>query len=785
MKYLLLVVAGLLCAGVAGLLWVGYGSLPAQSGDYAVAGINDVVEIRFDARRRPYVVAESLDDAFFAQGYLHAGNRLWQMELLRRAGSGRMAEALGGGLLLTDRELWRAGVPQLAGTLQRNASPRLHRLIEHYAAGVNAGIAGLRFAPPEFHAAGIDPRPWQPADVFAVGALIAFQSAGNYTNELLRLALRGELSDERFRWFLPNESDLPDFPYVLAGGAVARGALSALSAADALASLDAVFMPGAALGSNGWVVAPHRSANGRALFAFDSHDDLSQPNLFYEVHLFFPERRQVRGWSLPGLPGVINGYNGRLAWGLTNIGDTQDLFIEQVHPDDPQRFLGPAGYYAARVEQVEIPVAGRAEPEVLEVRHSRHGPLIHDDPPLALRWSGHDLQGLGLDGLLAMNLADDWQAFNAALDLLPAPTTNATYADTSGNIAFRTAGLVPLRRSGSGLMPRSGAALDSGWQGYVPAADLPRAANPAAGYLAAANARIQADTVPLVSADNAPGYRMRRLRQLLAGVDRLSLETMQRLQTDWYNSQAELLLPALLADLDPAGLPPREQEALQLLDAWQHNPVNMPDQAGPVIYEHFYVALARTVFAPHLSAALLERLLASNYVLNHALDRILLDRDGATAAAVWWQGERGSRVRQAFISAVGSAAAALGDRPADWRWDDILSVTARHELAGEIPLLGARLNLGPYPWGGGPATLGRARYRYARPFQARAGATVRVVAEMASPPQVRAIIPGGQSGHVLSAHYEDQMAAWLAGGLDPLADGPDAVSGPELRLLPR
>lgn len=783
MKYLLLIVAGILGAALAGLLWLGYGSLPQQSGEHTVAGLDEAVDIRFDHRRRPYVSARSLGDAFFAQGYLHAGHRLWQMELLRRAGAGRMAEALGAGLLPTDRELWRAGVPQLARTLQRNASPRLRGLVERYAAGVNAGMAAVRVAPPEFHAAGIEAQPWQPADVFAVGALIAFQSANNYSNELLRLALLGELSAERFRWFLPDERELPDFPHVLASGPLARGALSALAAADAISSLNALLMPGASLGSSGWVVAPHRSASGRALFAFDSHDDLSQPNLFYEVHLFFAPRGELRGWSLPGLPGVINGYNRRLAWGLTNIGDTQDLFIEQVHPDDPERFLGPAGYYGARMERVEIAVAGRDEPDVLEIRHSRHGPLIHDDPPLSLRWSGHDLQGLGLDGLLAMNLADSWQTFSAALDLLPAPTTNATYADTSGNIAFRTAGLVPLRRSGSGLVPQPGEAADSGWQGYVPAADLPRAVNPATGYLAAANARIRADALPLVSADNAPGYRMRRLRQVLGGGQRLSLDAMQRLQTDWYNTQAELLLPALLADLDAATLPPRERAALEQLVAWQHKPVNEPALAGPVIYEHFYVALADAVFAPHLSDALLDRLKASNYVLNHALDRILLDT-GADAD-VWWQGDRGSRVRAAFSSAVGSAAAVLGERPADWRWDDILTVTARHELASEIPLLGVRLNLGPYPWGGGPATLGRARYYYSRPFEARAGATVRVVADMASPPQVRAIIPGGQSGHVLSAHNDDQMAAWLAGELDALVAGPDAVSGPVLRLRPR
>lgn len=781
MKYVLLTLAVAVVVAVAVIIWILRGSLPGYSGEMTVPDLAATVEVRFDGQRRPYVTAASLPDALFAQGWLHADNRLWQMELLRRAGGGRMAQALGAGLLATDEELWRAGVPQLAAVLERNASRQLRTLVARYVAGINARLAEQRFAPPEFLAAGVTPRPWEPADVFAVGALIAFQSAGNFRNELLRLALAAELDAEAFAWFLPDETGLPDFPYVLAGTEVRDGVLAALASADAVSTLDGRLMPGSALGSNGWVVAPHRSASGRALFAFDSHDDLSQPNLFYEVHLFFAERGQLRGWSLPGLPGVINGFNRRLAWGLTNIGDTQDLFIEEFHPDDPDRLLGPAGYYGVRTERVEIAVAGRDAPAVLTIRRSRHGPLIHDDPPLALRWTGHDVRGFGLDGLLGINLADDWPAFSTALDNLPAPVSNATYADTSGNIAFRTAGLVPRRRSGKGLVPLRGADAEAGWDGYVPMSELPRRVNPSSGYLAAANARIDQAADPLISADNAPGYRMRRLHQVLGGPGRLTLDDMRRLQTDWYNSQAALLLPGLLEALQAADFADPARTALEVLRAWHEHPVNGRDLAGPVIYEQFYVALADAVFAPHLSVPLLERLKANNYVLNHALDRILLDPE----AQHWWQGERAGRIQAAFERAIDAAVDALGGDPAGWRWDALQTLELHHELAGEIPLVGGRLNLGPYPWGGGPATLGRARYRYDRPFLARAGATVRVAAEMASPISAHAVIPGGQSGHPLSRHYSDQMPTWLDGDLYPLATQPADVDGPVLRLQPR
>jgi len=758
-------------------VWLLRDSLPPPPERYPANGIAAPVEIRYDQRRRPYVSAGSLADALFAQGWLHARERLWQMELLRRAGRGRLAEGLGAGMLDADRELWTAGVPQLGLRLQDNASEFLRTQVNAYVAGVNAGAATLNRLPPEFLLAGL-PRPvWQPADVFAIGALMAWQSANNADNERLRLALAAVLEPARFAAFLPDEAALTEpFPDVLAGRIDSAGIAALVRAGAPLRSLDAALMPGAALGSSGWVVAPERSASGRPLFAFDSHDDLSLPNLFYEVHLFFGDR-QIRGWSVPGLPGVINGYNRSVAWGLTNIGDTQDLFVEEFHPDDPNLLRGPDGWYPVRVTRVEIPVAGRSAPDLLEIRHSRHGPIVHADPPLALRWTGHDVGALGMDAFLAMNLAEDWISFAAALAQLPVPSTNVTYADVHGTIAFRTAGLLPRRARGAGLLPQSGADAAAGWRGYVAGADMPERTNPPAGFLAAANARVAADG-PLVSADNAPGYRAQRLHEVLSAGAAFDLEDMRGLQVDWHNTQAQRLLPVLLDVLAGADLTGADAEAAAMLRGWQQNPLNAPALAGPVIYELFYVELAQGVFGPAMPEELLHRLLASNYVLNHALDRVLTD-----PASPWWNGRRRAAIVEAFRAAVDAAQRRLGGSPSRWRWDALQRVELRHELAGEIPLVGGLLNRGR-PWGGGPATLGRARYRYHQPFLARAGATVRVVAELGPAVEARAILPGGQSGHPLSAHYADQFLAWLTGALEPLPRRPEDVPGPAERLVP-
>ena len=248
-------------------------------------------------------------------------------------------------------------------------------------------------------------------------------------------------------------------------------------------------MPSFAFGSNGWVVAPSKSKTGNALFAFDSHDAFGLPNLFYEVHLFFAGDQQLRGWSVAGLPGVINGYNERVAWGFTNIGDTQDLFLETRSETDPLQFKDGDQWYTARTETVKIPVSGREQDEDLTITHTINGPLISENPPISLSWSVQHLDGKGIDCILKFNRAMSCDEYARALDDFAAPSLNATFADIDGNIGFRTAGLIPIRGAGNGLIPSDGADPANRWQGFVPPQALPTAVNPEAGYLAAANAR--------------------------------------------------------------------------------------------------------------------------------------------------------------------------------------------------------------------------------------------------------------------------------------------------------
>jgi len=768
----------LLVALVAGgAAWLALRASRAErSGTLVLAGLEAPVAIRFDARARPFVRAASLGDAFFAQGFLHARERLWQMELLSRVGRGRLAEMLGPSLLATDRELWRTGVPQLAARIEADADAPTRARVARYVAGVNAALDRLTARPPELLLLRFPLHRWTPADVYALGAAMVFSSGRNADNELLRWAIAQAVSPEELTAFLPDEASIPDFPYVVSRREAAR----VLARRDALDPLLQPHLPSLSLGSNGWAVAPGRSRSGRALFAFDSHDALALPNLFYEVHLFFAER-SIRGWSVPGLPGVINGFNDRIAWGLTNIGDSQDLFLEVRHPDDPERFRGPEGWYRARAEEVEIPVRGAAT-ETLRILHTRHGPLLHDDPPLSLAWAPARAEAVDLAALFELNLARDWAETRAALDRLGAPSANVTYADVDGHVAFRTVGWLPVRGAGQGLLPQPAHEPGAGWTGLLPVSALPRRLDPPEGFVAAANARVSPPgTGPLISADNAPGYRIGRIQQVLAARTTHTPETMRALQMDWRNGQADRLLGPLLAMLGSEPLGASGDAARALLEAWRRDPVNRPEAAAPLVFQRWYLALAEEVFAARLGDALWLRLLRNNYVLNHALDGLIL---ADAPDSPWWRGDRPARVRSAFRAALDGIEAELGGAPAAWRWDARHRVHLAHELSGAVPGLGRWLDRGPYPWGGDHATVGRARYRYDRPERVTAGATVRVVIEMGDPMTATAILPGGQAGHPLDPHYADQLDAWLRGDQDRLGRGFDDARGPTLRLEP-
>ncbi|MDX1540710.1 MAG: penicillin acylase family protein, partial [Geminicoccaceae bacterium] len=548
----LALLALVLLAGAAGWLALS-SSLPRYAGAVEVAGLERPASIRRDDRYAiPRIEALSLADATFAQGYAHAQDRLFQMEFQRRLAAGRLSEVVGETTIGVDRFMRTLGFHRLAEAALSHMAPATLRWLEAYAAGVNAFLksrAGL--LPPEFlllrH---FKVEPWRPADSVAWIKLMALNLSGNWRDEVLRARLDGRLSPAQL-------DDLwPDGP---------ESAPVTLALGDELGerlSLALPFLPQPGYGSNAWALAPGRTRTGGAILANDPHLGMQAPGTWYLVRLDWPDGR-LAGASLPGVPGIVLGHNGEIAWGLTTTGgDVQDLFIERVDPEDPGRYLTPEGLAPFEVRDEVIEVRG-GEPVALRVRSTRHGPVISDlggseadllrqDEVAALAWPALDPDDTTLEGLFGVMQAVDWDGFEGALSKVVAPQQNVFYADRRGRIGLYVPGRVPVRKAGDGRLPVPGWTGAFDWTGWIPFDELPHRLDPADGQLVNANNKVVPDDYPhLITTHWDAPFRAMRIVELIDGSDH-DLDRSATVQADVLSMLARTLLPRML-EIEPTG----------------------------------------------------------------------------------------------------------------------------------------------------------------------------------------------------------------------------------------
>ena len=738
-----------------GYLWL-RGSLPQIDGEIEVAGLQAPVVIVRDRWAIPHIEATSVLDASFALGFVHAQDRLWQMEFQRRLGAGRLAEILGVRALPSDRFMRTLGFYRQAEASLAHLEPETVAWLQAYADGVNAFLQSRTgVLPPEFlilrHT---DPEPWRPADSLVWLRLMALDLATNYRDELTRARLARRLSAEQI-------ADIwPTYPES------APVTLVELARALPWDELAAVLPPGApgGIGSNAWVVGPGRSTTDGALLANDPHLGLQAPGVWYLAHLRAAGLELV-GATLPGIPAVVLGHNGTIAWGLTNTGaDTQDLFIERVDPEDPARYLTPDGSAPFERREELIQVAG-APPVAHTVRATRHGPVISDlmadakatfgaDQVVALAWNALAEDDVALQALLDMGKAQNWQEFVAALQGVGGPMQNIHYADTSGHIGFIAPGRVPIRRNGDGRWPVPGWTGEYDWQGWIPFEALPRAVDPADGVLFNANNRVVPPDYPyLLTADWEAPHRARRLAQLLER-DAFGPADFAAMQADVLSLLAEDLLPLMLTAA-PGG--PAAAAAMARLENWDR--AMRADAAEPLIFAAWYRELSRLIYADELG----DLFDGFWHVRPQFMDRILTRRQ------IWCDDVRTDPVETCAELAGAALDAALldltqrfGDTPDDWRWGDAHVARMRHPIFADQPVLDLLFDV-EVPTGGDSVTVNVGHFNPRNehaPFASTHAAAYRAIYDLADLDESRFVTATGQSGNPLSRHYRDLTRLW-------------------------
>ncbi|MBE7325351.1 penicillin acylase family protein [Nocardioides sp. Y6] len=818
--------------------------LPQTSGEVVLTGLDGAVEVHRDAHGIPRIYADSDRDLVRAQGYVHAQERFFEMEVRRRATAGRLAEIFGPDALESDKMVRTMGWRRVAEEELGLVSADTRTLLDAYADGVNALIAqrspaelAVEYSLLDLTGVETTPEKWTAVDSMTWLKAMAWDLRGNMDDEIDR-AVAALTNDDDVVDTLHPPYDAQRHPPIVGGGRIVDGEFVAGATGrrprvgtpgragasarvavlegvrDSLAAVPALLGRGQGLGSNAWVVSGERSATGRPLLANDPHLGTSQPGIWTQMGLHCRERTpdctlDVAGFTFSGLPGVVIGHNAEIAWGFTNLGpDVTDLYLERVDGDS---WSHGGRERPLRVRTETIEVRGEEDFE-LKVRATDHGPLISDvsqaassvganaaaqeraaqgsaealtgDPyAVALAWTALE-PGTTADAIFALNRASGWDSFRAAARLFDVPAQNLVYADTAGNIGYQAPGKVPVRRPGhDGRTPVPGWVERNDWTGeYVPFDELPSVLNPDEGFVVTANQAVAGPDYPHhLTHDWDHGYRAQRIRELIEAEDDLTVAEMAEIQLDARNPLAETLVLALL-DID--GLPPYVAEAVDLLADWDQQ-----DDSDSAAAAYFNVVWERL-----LALAFHDDLRTRVHPAGDSRWVAVVEDLLARPAHPLWDDRTTEGVVEVRDDVLARALEEARDemtrrrsvRPERWAWGDLHQLDLTHSTLGTsgIGVVERLFNRSGGGIGGGPSAPNATAWNATEGFTVTSSPSMRMVVSLADFDESRWVNLTGVSGHPASPHYDDQTDLFVEGRLLPWSWDPGVVrESSEERLL--
>jgi penicillin amidase len=756
--------------------------LPTIDGDERLLGLHERAEVLRDRYGVPHVYAADDHDLAFMQGYVTAQDRLFQMDLYRRAATGRLSEVLGEAALDSDRFMRTLGLARAAALDTNVASGAAMADLQAYADGVNKFLeqhgASLPF---EFLVLGYKPEQWTPADSLAVAKLQLYDAAGNYTLELVRAGIAERLGVEVLPALFPDPGGFVAYDE-RAWNEVAAELSPSAASPGAVALRSIIGGAGQGLGSNCWALAGSKTKSGRPLLAGDPHLAVRNPSIWYEIALSSGDLSLI-GFSIPGTPGVVIGHNDRVAWSFTyGYADTQDLFVERQDPTDLRRFEYQGRFEPATFIRESIMVKGRTDPVFVDVAITRHGPIItpvlkDQKAQLALRWSALEATRT-FDAIRGMNRARSWDEFRLATMDFQGAALSICYADTAGHIGYMLAGRLP-DRPGDGRLPVAGWTGTNEWRGLLPGSANPFVLDPANGLVVNANNRpVSKPSDVGWNGDWDPGFRYAYLRTQLEQQRGIDVAATSRLQNDYTSPPVTRFREALDAGRPTTGLGQQVQKVAREWDGSLG-----VESTGAAVYESWLVQMCRLTFADKIGVSLYDEYVGSGPA-TYALHQ-LLPNTGST----WFTelGDASVTGRDAISGAALDAAGKdlqrrMGSDASKWRWGDLHTIAFEHPLSAAKPL-DLFLTIGPLRRAGDGYSPNNGAYVLTKPFAIRSHASERQIVDLGDLDRSVSIIPVGQSGQPFGRHWGDQTALWANGQTKPMPLSRDALGQLEGRLV--
>jgi penicillin amidase len=762
-------------------------SFPVTSGTISTDGLQKRADVYRDNLGIPVIEAASEHDLMFTLGFVHSQDRLWQMDLERRAGEGRLSEIFGEVTVPFDKMFRIVGIRRMSEEVERSMSEESLNRLQWYADGVNAFLEEYKGKyPVEFDMLGYEPEPWTPVHSIIVTEMMAWELNMAWWVDLTLGAIAERVGLERALEIFPS------YPSTVPPTVPAESWKHIASSGQALIDVDRNYrqfmgFDGVGGGSNAWVVSPSKSVSGSVLLANDTHLHLQLPSKWYELYLRAPGY-DVGGMSIPGVPGVVAGRNSDIAWGVTNLmADEADFYIEQIDSVDTTMYRYENRWLPMKFLREEIQVKGK-DPVHVVIRSTHHGPIVTDihtmlqnmHPPFVatMRWTASEISDR-IDAFNRIDRARNWEEFLAGVKEFSGPGQNFVYGDTKGNIGYCCGARIPVRGKQSSTLPLPGWDKSAEWKGFVPFDQLPRVYNPPEGFIASANNKVVDESYPYHISDLwEPPSRVLRLRSVLGAGEAFSVQDFERLQNDQFSSYAQEMLPFILAACNDSTTDiPERAHVIEYLGNW--NFLFSKDDIPTAIFQEFFEKLLRNLYLDEMGDDLFHDFLILANIPVRVTSRLVLEGtsawfDDVNTAAVE---SRDDILRKSLIEAILALRDRFGSEMKTWRWGDLHTLILQHPFGLQKPL-DKVFNIGPFPYGGGPTALVSGEYSFNKPFDVTVAASFRLITDLSKPGEMRSILPSGQSGQVFHDHYDNQTPLWLNGAYHTIRGDAASVRSP-------